>query len=108
MGYYVGIDLGGTNVAVGIVDEEYRIIGKANTKTKAFHPAEEIADDMAATTLEAAKNAGISMREVTWDRRGTPGTVNPETGVWGLRRTLAFTIRRSQSLFPNGLKNPLH
>ena len=48
MGYYVGIDLGGTNVAVGIVDENYNIIGRANVRTKAFHPAGEIADDMAA------------------------------------------------------------
>ena len=35
MGYYVGIDLGGTNVAVGIVDENYNIIGRANVRTKA-------------------------------------------------------------------------
>ena len=25
MSYYVGIDLGGTNIAVGVVDEDYRI-----------------------------------------------------------------------------------
>ena len=40
MSYYVGIDLGGTNIAVGVVDEDYRIVGRANEKTKAFHPAE--------------------------------------------------------------------
>ncbi|WP_066459379.1 ROK family protein [Anaerotruncus rubiinfantis] len=108
MGYYVGIDLGGTNVAVGIVDEEYRIIGKANTKTKAFHPAEEIADDMAATTLEAAKNAGISMREVTWIGVGTPGTVNPETGVVGLAANLGFHDTPLAKLVSERLKKPLY
>ena len=25
MGYYVGVDIGGTNIAIGIVDEDYNI-----------------------------------------------------------------------------------
>ena len=28
MKYYVGIDLGGTNIATGVVDENYQIIGR--------------------------------------------------------------------------------
>ena len=32
--YYLGIDLGGTNIAVGIVDEENKIIARASSKTK--------------------------------------------------------------------------
>lgn len=90
MGYYVGIDLGGTNVAVGIVDENYNIIGRANVRTKAFHPAGEIADDMAVAAHMAAANAGISMDEVVWVGVGTPGTVNPRTGVVGLAANLGF------------------
>ena len=90
MGYYVGIDLGGTNVAVGIVDENYNIIGRANVRTKAFHPAGEIADDMAAAAHMAAANAGISMDEFVWVGVGTPGTVNPRTGVVGLAANLGF------------------
>lgn len=90
MAYYIGIDLGGTNVAVGVVDEEYRIIGRANTATKAFHPAEEIAEDMAEMAKQAAENAGISMEEVAWVGVGTPGTVNPETGIVGFAANLGF------------------
>ena len=64
MSYYVGIDLGGTNIAVGVVNEDYRIVGRANEKTKAFHPAEEIADDMAATARRAVENAGVTFDEL--------------------------------------------
>ena len=46
--YYIGIDLGGTNIAAGIVDESYKIIKKASTPTKASRPADEIVADMAA------------------------------------------------------------
>ena len=30
MGYYMGIDLGGTNIKAGVVDDAFRIIGRAN------------------------------------------------------------------------------
>ncbi|WP_308754136.1 ROK family protein [uncultured Anaerotruncus sp.] len=90
MSYYVGIDLGGTNIAVGVVDENRQIVGRANEKTKAFHPAEEIADDMAATARRAVENAGVTFDEVAWVGVGTPGTVNPETGMVGLAANLGF------------------
>ena len=30
--YYLGIDLGGTNIAAGVVNEQYQIIGRSKTK----------------------------------------------------------------------------
>ena len=46
MAYYVGIDLGGTNIVAGVVDERCQILAKAETKTRAPRPAEEICADM--------------------------------------------------------------
>lgn len=90
MRYYIGIDLGGTNIAVGVVDESFQIIGRANAPTGAFRPAELIADDIAATAREALKDAGISLDLVEWVGIGTPGTVNPKTGVVGSAFNLGF------------------
>lgn len=45
--YYVGIDLGGTNISAGVVDEEYNILAKAKTRTNCPRAAKLIADDMA-------------------------------------------------------------
>lgn len=91
MRYYVGIDLGGTNIAVGVVDESYQIVGKANAPTGAFRPAEEIADDMAQTARAAIEDAGITLAEVEWVGIGTPGTVNPQTGIVGFAANLGFS-----------------
>ena len=33
MKYNIGIDLGGTNIKVGLVDENYNIVAKATCKT---------------------------------------------------------------------------
>ena len=33
MKYYIGIDLGGTNIKAGVVSDEFEIIAKASCKT---------------------------------------------------------------------------
>ena len=47
--YYVGIDLGGTNIACGLVDVTGTLLTKKSCKTMANRPAEEIMADMATT-----------------------------------------------------------
>lgn len=81
MKYYAGIDLGGTNIAVGIVDENYNIVGKASVKTNMPRPAEEIIDDMVRATKMAAENAKIDPEIIEWVGVGTPGAANRKTGV---------------------------
>ena len=36
--YRLGIDLGGTNIVAGVVDEEYNIVAKASCKTDVPRP----------------------------------------------------------------------
>jgi glucokinase len=79
--YYVGIDLGGTNIAVGVCNENYEIIATASRKTNCPRPCEEICADMAKTAEEAVKNAGLTMDDIAAIGIGAPGAVNPETGV---------------------------
>ncbi len=90
MKYYAGIDLGGTNIAVGIVDEEYRIVGRAKKKTNAPRPAQEIADDMAEATRLAVADAGLTLAQIEWVGIGTPGTVNQDTGEIEYSNNLQF------------------
>ena len=44
--YRIGIDLGGTNIAVGVVNEEYEIVAEASLPTGAQRPAEQVVADM--------------------------------------------------------------
>ena len=45
MKYYIGIDLGGTNIVAGVVNEAYEILAKASVKTNLPRPEQEIAAD---------------------------------------------------------------
>ena len=103
MKHYIGIDLGGTNIAVGIVNEKFEIIARAKLKTKAIRPAEDICDDMKIAVDMALNEAKLSMADVEWVGIGTPGTVNPVTGVIGFANNLGFNNVPIKSLMEDRL-----
>ena len=90
MKYYVGIDLGGTNIKAGVVSEDFRIVGKATTKTLCPRPAEDICADMAKVSIEACDNAGISVDDIEWIGIGTPGIADNENGTIPYSNNLDF------------------
>lgn len=90
MKYYVGIDLGGTNIVAGVVDENYNIVATAKTKTNCPRAEKEIADDMAKMALEAVKNANLTIDDIEWIGIGTPGIANSETGIIEYSNNLGF------------------
>lgn len=77
----VGIDLGGTNIVAGVVDDDFNIIAKAECKTAVPRPEGEVCDSMAAVVKEALKKAKIKMDDVAHIGIGVPGAVNPETRI---------------------------
>lgn len=60
MEYRIGIDLGGTNISVGLVDENCRVIAERKAKTRAPRPAEEIVADIAAMIASIKEETGIT------------------------------------------------
>ena len=88
--YKLGIDLGGTNIVAGVVDENYKIIGTGSVKTNSPRPAEEIIDDMAKTVFMAIEDAGVSIDDIDTMGIGTPGSVDPENGIVVYSNNLRF------------------
>lgn len=88
--YYLGIDLGGTNIAAGVINEKFEIIGRGKVKTRAPRPAAEIVQDMYAAGKAAVEDAGLTLSDIHSIGVGAPGTVDPETGVIGFSNNLDF------------------
>ena len=88
--YRIGIDLGGTNIAVGVVDDNYNVIGKGKVKTNAPRPAEDICDDIARATKMAVEDAKLTMDDIGFVGIGAPGSINPITGIIGFSNNLGF------------------
>ncbi len=79
--YNIGIDLGGTNIAIGIVDENYKIVLKDKVPTKSERPTGEIIDDMANLCKSLVERMGISFNDIGYAGIATPGSVDPVNGV---------------------------
>ena len=88
--YKLGIDLGGTNIVAGVVDDKYNIVATAKRKTNLPRPAEQIVDDLVSVTFEAIENAGLTPDDIDGYGIGTPGSVESETGNVPYSNNLEF------------------
>ena len=76
MAYCIGVDLGGTNIAVGIVDLNTReIVKKGSVKTRAPRPCEEISRDIVNLCKSLASQMKMTLEDMEWIGVATPGIV---------------------------------
>ncbi len=78
---YVGIDLGGTSIKAGLVDEQGKILCKATCPTLVERGARPVVDDMAKLSLEVIEKGGYTLDDVKAIGIGLPGIQDPRTGI---------------------------
>ena len=78
---YIGIDLGGTNIAVGVVSEAGSILAETSAKTLAERPYQEVIRDMAACVMKAVTKAGMTEADIASIGIGIPGVAQGDSGV---------------------------
>ncbi|MBR3863408.1 MAG: ROK family protein [Clostridia bacterium] len=89
--YRIGIDLGGTNIAVGLVNEKYQIVSKDSAPTMARErTAEEIADKMVELCRGVCQSAGVLLSDVEAIGVACPGAVDTTKGVVGYCNNFSF------------------
>lgn len=88
--YYIGIDLGGTNIAAGIVDGSGSIIRKGSVPTGRTRNASEIIQDMCMLVKDLIREAGIRDDEIESIGIGSPGTPDRENGIIIYNNNLGF------------------
>ena len=88
--YTIGVDLGGTNIAIGLCDESLNIIDKGSIPTLADRDGDLIVRDMANLAGELIKKNGLSLDDIASVGIATPGIANTETGVVEYANNLPF------------------
>ena len=88
--YRIGVDLGGTNIAAGLVDENYKIVRKKSVPTGADRAPELIVADMAKLCRTICEEAKVDLSEVVSVGIATPGIANHDTGVVEYANNLPF------------------
>ncbi|MCK4530776.1 MAG: ROK family protein, partial [Candidatus Marinimicrobia bacterium] len=81
MKYYVGIDFGGTSMKIGIINEEGSIIIKNSCVTDPNKSGDDIIKHIAECTQKVINNSKLPQKDIMGIGIGTPGLLNPETGV---------------------------
>ena len=79
--YSIGIDLGGTNIAVGLCDENLKIVDKISAPTGAERSPSLIVKDMASLCRKLVDRNRLSLSDIRSIGIAAPGTVDPERGV---------------------------
>ena len=88
--YRIGVDLGGTNIAVGIVNEKLELVKKLSTPTGATRPGAEIVADIASLCKKVCEEMGVSLSDIESIGIATPGIANNDTGVVEYANNLPF------------------
>ncbi|MBR2294190.1 MAG: ROK family protein [Clostridiales bacterium] len=108
MAYYVGIDLGGTNIKAGIVTDSGELLNKESIKTNADRPMEDIIHDMGKLALKVIEEKGLSIEDITAIGIGSPGTPDNEAGVLVYSNNLPFNMAPMRSLIREVVDLPVY
>lgn len=79
--FFIGIDLGGTNIKVGLVDDEGRTLAWTQIPTQADLGPEEGARRMAHAAHGLIAEAGLDPQDVAHVGLGSPGTMDVPAGM---------------------------
>lgn len=79
----IGIDLGGTNMQIGVVSAspDFKLTGQAKKKTKAGEGADAVIARIIEGVEEACADGKIAVKDLACIGIGAPGAVDPDQGL---------------------------
>lgn len=79
--YYLGVDLGGTTIKVGLVNENFKILEYATCDTLRDRHSSAILKDMAALCQAILEKRGLTEKDIHSIGIGCPGIASPIDGI---------------------------
>ena len=79
--FFAGIDVGGTNIKFGVVDEQGRTLAATHIPTKVEQGPQVAVKKMGETIRQMSHEIGLDESEVVAVGLGTPGTMDLSTGM---------------------------
>ncbi|MBR2719573.1 MAG: ROK family glucokinase [Clostridia bacterium] len=104
---YIGIDVGGTGIQMGVVDENGHIITKGGIVTRTDIPVEEQIKAMADCALETLEKSGYTLDDLQSVGIGIPGIAEPGTGMVPFCTNLGWVNVPLKETFQKYINKPL-
>lgn len=105
---YIGVDLGGTNIAIGLVDENGKILVKGSTPTLLERGPEPIINDMGTLSLKLLKENGYTVDDVKAIGVGVPGVTDPDTGIIAFCTNLGWHNVNLRAILSKIIDKPIY
>ncbi len=77
----IGIDLGGTTVGIGAVDENYQIIASVEQRTAGCKTPEELSTIVIGGTRRLLEDHQLKQSDISFIGMGSPGEIDTEKGI---------------------------
>lgn len=90
MAYYIGVDLGGTNVKAGVLDENCNVLGRGSVLTDLPKTPDEVAELVKKSIEMALNEASITLNQIKWIGLGVPGITDAAKGIINFSSNLGF------------------
>ena len=78
--YAIGVDLGGTNLRVALVDRQGGVLGRKKGVTEAERGPEVVIRKIRALVMNMLRDQDLAIQEVRGVGVGTPGLLDPDKG----------------------------
>lgn len=79
--YYIGMDLGGTNIKLSIFDEDFRTIGEKRTPTEVSYGSEHVLNRMYETITSLMEELNLTASDIRCMGIGVPGILDIKNGI---------------------------
>jgi glucokinase len=79
--YAIGIDIGGTKIAAGVIDTNGRIVASFYSRAHTGHPPALVMDGLEEAVQSVLKESGLSRDDIEGVGIGCAGHINTRTGI---------------------------
>ena len=104
----IGIDLGGTNMQIGLVNENNEVVAQVKRKTKAAEGLDAVLDRLTEGVTMCCAEAGCDVSSLQALGIGAPGAVDNQAGVVLEAVNLRWTKVPLRDLLHQRLGTPVH
>ncbi len=106
--YYIGIDLGGTNIVAGLIDEDMKIVDKLSKPTLREREADEIVLDMVNLSKELMSKNNLTTKDIYSIGVGSPGACDPENAIIKYAGNIKFKDVNIREAFNKHMDLPVY
>ena len=104
----IGIDVGGTGIQVGVVNNDFQIIREESIPTRKDLPFEEQVREIAACVISAAESSGHTVSDIESVGIGIPGIASAKTGEVIKCTNMGWNHVPFRDVFCRYLDNPVY